>query len=139
MGKRQVVKRERARKDIQLRANGILASFDATALFPSIPLHKCIEVIRQLLLNDPTLSSRTSLTPDDINGLIQLCLSTSDFIYNGVHHTASDSGPIGLSLMVVVAEIGYEIGYEDRRTKGHRHPSQSQSVHGRHIRHPYTK
>ena len=92
-------------KDVKLRADEILASFDATALFPSIPLQKCIEVIKQLLLNDPTLSSRTSLTPDDIISLIQLCLSTSDFIYDGVHHTASDSGPIGLSLMVVVAEI----------------------------------
>ena len=29
----------------------------------------------------------------------------SDFIYNGQHHTATDSAPIGLSLMVVVAEI----------------------------------
>ena len=92
-------------KDVKLRADEILASFDATALFPSIPLQKCIEVIKQLLLNDPTLSSRTSLTPDDIISLIQLCLSTSDFIYDGVHHTASQSGPIGLSLMVVIAEI----------------------------------
>ena len=92
-------------KNIQLRANEILTSFDATALFPSIPLQKCIEVIKQLLLNDPTLSSRTSLTPDDITNLIQLCLSTSNFVYDDVHHTATDSGPIGLSLMVVVAEI----------------------------------
>ena len=30
---------------------------------------------------------------------------TSDFIYDKTHHTAEDSGPIGLSLMVVVAEI----------------------------------
>ena len=63
-------------KDIQLRANEILVSFDATALFPSIPLQKCIKVIKQLLLTDTTLSSRTSLTPEDITGLIELCLST---------------------------------------------------------------
>ena len=30
-------------------------------------------------------------------------------------------------------------GYEDRRTKEHRHPTKTQSLHGRHIRHPYAK
>ena len=80
-------------------------SFDAEALFPSIPLQKCIKVIETLLRNDLSLRSRTPLTADDLVDLINLCLSTSDFIYDDRHHTATDSGPIGLSLMVIIAEI----------------------------------
>ena len=49
----------------------------------------------------------------DVKELLQLCLSTSlkdkpvtsNFIYDGRHHTAKESGPIGLSLMVEVAKL----------------------------------
>ena len=68
-------------------------------------LKDCIELIKKLLSEDGTLSNRTPLTIDDIIDLLNLCLSTSDFVYNDIHHTATDSGPIGLSLMVVLAEI----------------------------------
>ena len=83
----------------------ILVSFDAEALYPSIPLSKCITVIEQRLTADSTLSSRIPLTPNEIVDLVKLCFSTSDFIYDGVHHTAEDSGPIGLSLMVDIAKV----------------------------------
>ena len=82
-----------------------MTSYDATALFPSVPITDAIEVIRKLLKNDPTLKTRTNLDPDDICDLISLCLSTSNFIYNERHHTQKDSGPIGLSLMVKVSQI----------------------------------
>ena len=92
-------------KDITLYADEILVSWDAEGLYPSIPLKKCIALIKQRLINDETLSSRTSLTPTDIFDLINLCVATSDFIYKGRHHTAKDSGPIGLSIMVPIAEV----------------------------------
>ena len=92
-------------KNIQVQENEILVSFDAAALFPSIPLKKCIKVIEDRLNADSSLSSRTPLTTNDLIDLINLCLSTSDFIYDNVHHTTDDSGPIGLSLMVPIAEI----------------------------------
>ena len=92
-------------KNLKLDDDEILVSFDAEALYPSIPLDKCIKVIEERLKNDNTLSNRTSLTADDIIELVNLCFSTSDFIYDSIHHTAEKSGPIGLSLMVVVAKI----------------------------------
>jgi hypothetical protein len=33
------------------------------------------------------------------------CLSSTGFMYDNRHHTATDSGPIGLSIMVPIAEI----------------------------------
>ena len=57
------------------------------------------------LKNDATLSQRTKLTPQDILHLLNLCLTTSQFIFNGTMYSAKDSGPIGLSLMVTVADI----------------------------------
>ena len=82
-----------------------MVSFDATALFPSVPINDCITYIHKLLTEDTTLHLRTKLTPDDICDLIRTCLSTSDFVYDDRHHTTNDSGPIGLSLMVCVSQI----------------------------------
>ena len=77
-----------------------MVSYDATALFPSVPITDAMKLIHDFLDGDPTLHSRTRLTPTEICDLISLRLSSSDFIYNERYHTQKDSGPIGLSLMV---------------------------------------
>ena len=48
--------------------------------------------------------SRTNLTLDHIKSLIDLCLENSYFLWNEKIYKLIDSGPIGLSLMVVMAE-----------------------------------
>ena len=82
-----------------------MGSFDAEALFPSVPIADCIEVIRDQLRSDNSLSSRTRLSTDEICDLVHLCLEQTDFTFDDRHHTAKDSGPIGLSLMVTVAQM----------------------------------
>ena len=72
---------------------------------PSVPIKEALKVIKDLLDKDETLISRTKLTPKDIYDLCDLCLSSSNFIYDGRHHTTNDSGPIGLSLMVTVSQL----------------------------------
>jgi hypothetical protein len=70
-----------------------------------MPLQDAFLHIYDLLQNDITLTSRIKLTPEDLRDQLQLCLSSSGFVYNDRNHTATGSGPIGLSLMVVIAEI----------------------------------
>jgi hypothetical protein len=55
--------------------------------------------------NDATLASRTKLSATDIHQLLDLCLSSTNFTFNNRHHTTNGSGPIGLSLMVTVAQL----------------------------------
>ena len=92
-------------KGLKLGPNERMVSFDATALFPSVPIGDAITLIHELLSNDTTLANRTKLSSGEICDLISLCLSLSNFIYNERHHTQKDSGPIGLSLMVTVSQI----------------------------------
>lgn len=82
-----------------------IVSWDASALFPSVPIREALKHIKELLDEDDTLSSRTKLDPQDVIDLCDLCLSSSNFIYDGRHHTTNDSGPIGLSLMVTVSQL----------------------------------
>jgi hypothetical protein len=92
-------------KELNLTQEDRMISFDTEAPFPSVPISDCIDVIRKKLEADSTLHICTKLTPTDICSLLSLCLSSSDFVYDGRYHTTKDSGPIGLALMVCVAQI----------------------------------
>jgi hypothetical protein len=88
-----------------LGPDDIMVSYDATGLFPNIPIGECIDLIYQKLSLDLGLPERTRLSPEDIRGLMRLCLSTLYFVYDDKFHRAEDSGPIGLSLMVTFSNI----------------------------------
>ena len=60
-----------------------------------------------LINNDiDSVQERTKLNVEDIKALLELCLSRCYFLWNDILYEIDDAGPIGLSLMVVVAE-GY--------------------------------
>ena len=50
------------------------------------------------------ISKRTKLSKKDIRELIELCLSKCYFLWRNRIYLIKDAGPIGLSLMVVMAE-----------------------------------
>ena len=80
-------------------------SYDAERLFPSVPIRDAIQMIKRKLEADTTLQQRTQLSPADIADLLNLCLETTDFIFNERHNMTNDSGPIWLSLMVTVSQM----------------------------------
>ena len=83
----------------------IQVSYDVVNLYPSVPLDKAIDVIVEYLENDfNNVKRRTKLTLVDIHQLIELCLSECYFLYNNLIWKLYNSGPIGLSIMVVLSE-----------------------------------
>lgn len=87
--------------------NEVQVSFDAVNLYPSIPIKKATNTIIDILKTDrDDLRKRTKLTLNDIKVLIELCLRKCYFLWNDQIRILDDAGPIGLSLMVVMAE-GY--------------------------------
>ena len=79
-------------------------SYDVVNLYPSIPIQASISVITTLLQQDESFSSRTKLTIEEVCMLIKITLSRCYFLWEDEIHVLQDSGPIGLSLMVVMAE-----------------------------------
>ena len=82
----------------------VQVSYDVVNLYPTVPLKKATKVILDLLEKDEDFKKYTKLTILEIKKLLELCLSKCYFIWNSEIHELKDSGPIGLSLMVVMAE-----------------------------------
>ena len=75
------------------------------ALYPSVPISKAVDAVMDILREDFTaVSARTKLDLADIKVLIELCLNKCYFLYENSTYVIEDAGPIGLSLMVVMAE-----------------------------------
>ena len=91
-------------KNWEISATEVQVSYDVVNLYPSIPLKRATDVIIDLLRQDEDLSKITKLKLPEIKTLIELCLSKCYFLWNDEIHLLKDSGPIGLSLMVVMAE-----------------------------------
>ena len=85
--------------------NEIQVSYDVVALYPSVPVKKAIENLMNMIENDyEDFKTRTILKLEHVKQLIEVCLYKSYFLWNNEIHCLEDSGPIGLSLMVVLAE-----------------------------------
>lgn len=74
-------------------------------MYPSIPLDKAIDVLIDTLNKDKEdLQTRTKLTLTDIHKLAELCLSKCYFLFENRLRLLENSGPIGLSFMVILSE-----------------------------------
>ncbi|XP_065662768.1 uncharacterized protein LOC136085392 [Hydra vulgaris] len=93
-------------KIIQLALNkNTTRIINSINLYPSVPIDEAIPVIVSVLNDDlKDLKTRTKLTLLDIHQLIELSLSKCYFLYKDKIRVLSNSGPIGLSLMVVTAK-----------------------------------
>ena len=83
----------------------VQVSYDVVNLYPSVPIKESIEVLVNSLNEDfDEVKNRTKLSIVEIKTLLEVCLSKCYFLWNGKIHEMENSGPIGLSLMVVMAE-----------------------------------
>ena len=63
-----------------------MVSFDVVSLFTRVPVDDALQVISRLLQEDTTLTGRTSIPPDDLCALIQLCLEATYFHFRGAFY-----------------------------------------------------
>ena len=93
-------------KDWKIEPTKIQAPYHVVDLYPSVPLVRInLEVTVEFPQDDHAeLRKRTKLNLTDIQQLLELCLSECYFHYNNVIWTLENSGPIVLSIMVVLSE-----------------------------------
>jgi len=83
----------------------VQCSYDVVNLYPSVPIKKAIESMMEMIHDDwDDISTQTNLSEADIRNLLELCLQKCYFLWENDIYVIDDAGPIGLSLMVIVAE-----------------------------------
>ena len=70
-------------KGITLKANEDIVSYDVSTLFTLVPIDPAIDIIRKKLELDSELHSRTSMSVVQIISLLEFCLKTTYFQFQG--------------------------------------------------------
>ena len=92
-------------KEWNISPNDIQTFFDTVNLCPSVPIDEAVAVLVEILNNEiDDLWFMKKLILTDIHNLVELCLSTTYFIFDNHMRILEKSGPIGLVLMVVISD-----------------------------------
>ena len=100
-------------KDVKLKKDEILVSFDVKSLFTSIPIEEAISVCESRLNEDTTLKTRTDLSVQTIIQLLRFCLTSITFQYDGKHYQQKDGLAMGSPVSPVIADL-FMIDLENR-------------------------
>ena len=77
-------------------------------IFTSVPLDKALGVITERLQEDDTLTSRTEMTIPQIVELLDFCLNTTYFIYDGAYYQQTHGAAMGSPISPLVANCYME-------------------------------
>ena len=94
-------------KEERVEADETLVSFDVTSLFTNVPTDEAVEVIHRKLMEED-LVERTPLSPQRIAELLQLCLKSTYFSYNGEFYEQRQGAAMGSPVSAVVANLYME-------------------------------
>jgi hypothetical protein len=95
-------------KPTKLHPFDTLVSFDVVSLFTNVPVDKALQVIRNKLQNDHTLTERSSLEVGAIMELLEVCLKTTYFQVDDKFFQQKVGMAMGNALSPVVSNIYME-------------------------------
>ena len=98
-----------------------MMSYDVKALFTSVPIPKAITIIKQLLEDDHTLQQRTSLSIENILSLLEFCIASTYFGFQGKFFEQLEDAAMGSPLSPIVANL-YMESFEVEAIRSAPHP-----------------
>lgn len=88
--------------------NDVMVSFDVVNLFTSVPVNLAVNILKDRLLNDNSLSERTDLLVEDLVDLVDFCLKCTDFVFRGEFYHQRFGCAMGNPISALVANIVME-------------------------------
>ena len=119
-------------KDLKLTGSETITSYDVSALLNYIPPDFAIKVVKESLANDDTLHERTNLSVDQIVELVDICLRTTYFSYQGSYYKQQHGCAMGSPVSPIVVNLCME-SFEQDALQGYTSTSMA-SICGRHFR-----
>ena len=92
-------------KSFTLSQDDIQVSFDVKSLFTNVPIKEAVDVIFDKMTKD---AERTSLLPERVTELLELCLGSTYFGFQGEYYDQVSGAAMGSPVSAVVANIYME-------------------------------
>ena len=108
-------------KEVKLKKEESLVSYDVTALFTSVPIPPVLKIIEEKLEEDKDLPRRTNMNTRHIIKLLEFCLRSTYFVFQGQHFEQVEGAAMGSPLSPIVANI-YMEHFEARALETAPHP-----------------
>ena len=96
-------------------------SYDVTSLFTSVPIKPTLDIIQQRLTKDQDLHKRTSMTIQQITSLLEFCLNSTSFMFQGQYYQQMEGAAMGIPLSPIIANIFME-HFEEQALESAPHP-----------------
>ena len=95
-------------REVKLKPGECIISYDVQALFTSVPINSVLDIIKERLANDQDLHKRTTMSVNQIIKLLEFCLNSTSFVYQGQFYQQIEGAAIGSPLSPIVANIYME-------------------------------
>ena len=95
-------------KGIQLQPEECMVSYDVEALFTSVPVESAISIVKKHLEEDRELHQRTALAVKQISCLLEFCLNTTYFTFQGKMYEQVKEAVMGSPIGPIVANLFME-------------------------------
>ena len=95
-------------KETRLKQGECIISYDVVALFTSMSIQPVINIIKQRLAKDTELHQRTSMSINHITTLLEFCLKSTSFVFQGQYYQQMEGAAMGSPLSPIVANIFME-------------------------------
>ena len=95
-------------KEVKLQQDETIISYDVKALFTSVPIQLVLNIIKNKLENDQQLQQRTSMSVSQITSLLEYCLRSTYFVFQGEYYEQLEGAAMGSPLSPIIANIYME-------------------------------
>ena len=95
-------------QEVKLQPDEIITSYDVSALFTSVPIEDATKIIQRKLELDQQLHLRTKMKVEHITSLLEFCLKTTYFQFQGNFYEQISGAAMGSPISPIVANLFME-------------------------------
>ena len=95
-------------QNIRLQPDECLVSYDVESLFTSVPIQAALNITKKKLEEDRELHLRTSMTVQHITWLLEFCLRSTYFLFQGKFYQQTEGTAMGSPISPIIANLFLE-------------------------------